>query len=135
MRPPEDEVTADIEIQLAVDPNPVIAGGAATLSIEQGDLLPGSSVGAGAVWQCWDGSNWIDTFQIVKAFDDGQDAQAIAVQPGATTTIPAVDLPIPSSYPILIPEVEPGTYRIAEEIITGGEDVITGLVFVEVIDG
>lgn len=133
--PPEDELTADPDVQLAVDPNPVPAGTLATLSIEQGSLPSGSSAGAGAVWQCWDGSSWVDTHQIVKGFDDGQDAQAIAVEPGATTTIPAIDLPIPSSYPIVIPEVEPGTYRIADEVFTGGEGSITGFVIVEVVEG
>lgn len=133
--PPEDELTVEPDVQLAVDPNPVPAGSPATLSMEQGSLPSGSSVGAGAVWQCWDGSSWVDTHQIVKGFDDGQDAQAIAVRPGATTTIPAIDLPIPSSYPIVIPEIEPGTYRITDEVLTGGEGSITGFVIVEVVEG
>ncbi|MGH8945921.1 MAG: hypothetical protein ACRDVL_07220 [Acidimicrobiia bacterium] len=133
--PPEEELAADLDVQLAVDPNPVAAGSPATLSIEQGALPPDSSVGAGAVWQCWDGSGWVDTHQIVKAFNDGQDAQAIAVKPGATTTIPAIALPIPSSYPIVIPEVEPGTYRIVDEVFAGGEGAIRGFVLVEVIEG
>jgi hypothetical protein len=46
-------------------------------------------------------------------------------------TIPAVALRLPNTYPILIPNVSPGTYRIEEEIFWEG-GLTAGYVIVEV---
>jgi len=101
------------------------------LTIAADGLPDGALVGAGAAWQCWSGSEWVDTHQIVRGFYDGH-GTTLEVGPGETTTIPAVGLPIPNSYPILIPDVEASTYRLADEAIQPGSPAISGWVIVEV---
>lgn len=130
--PPETELEAASDLNLAVEPNPIEAGSVAMLSIERDGLAEDSVTGAGAAWKCWDGSTWVDTHQIVKGFD-GRSGETIELGPGMTTTIPAVGLSIPSSYPIVIPDVPPGTYRIVDEVFEGGAR-ITGFVLVEVLE-
>lgn len=66
----------------------------------------------------------------MKGFGSGP--ETIEVQPGATTTIPAVGLTIPNASPILVPDVPAGTYRIADEAFDGSS-TITGFVIVEVL--
>ena len=130
--PPDSELEVDSPLDLTVEPNPVAAGGSATLSIGRGELPENSNIGAGAAWQCWKGTAWVDTHQIVRAFAPGY-GEAIAVVPGVDTTIPAVGLEVPSSYPIKIPEVASGTYRIVDDA-SGPGGTVTGFVIVEVIE-
>ena len=137
--PPATELDVDSPLKMRVEPNPVAAHGPATLSIELGDLPANSIVGAGAAWQCWDGAAWMNTHQIVRGGfshrPGGQPkGEAIEVEPGVATTMPAVGLPVPNSYPIMIPEVPPGTYRIVDAAFYPGTTV-TGFVMVEVVAG
>ena len=111
--PPAAEIEAPSLITMTLDPNPVTAGMMATLQVSDAGL-PGAMIGLDAVWQCWDGSQWIDTYQLVRAVDPFQ-AQAILVEPGATTTIAGLGVPLPSIAGILIPGVPPGIYRIWDE--------------------
>lgn len=93
-----------------------------TLSIE-GPVEPGAvveltnngsgTVGAGLEWQCWNGGGWVPTHQVVRDFGSG-DAVTMSVQPGVTTTLAGVGIDLPNSSPIVIPDVGPGTYRLAE---------------------
>ena len=128
--PPSTELSKASGLALELAPNPVTAGSEATLSIERDGLDDSAITGAGAAWQCWTGDEWVDTHQIVKGFSSSG-PQTIEVETGVTTTIPAVGLPIPSAYPVLVPDVPAGTYRIADEAIDGGA-TITGFVMVEV---
>jgi hypothetical protein len=130
--PPATELEVDSALDLTVEPNPVAAGGPATLSIAQGDLPAHSIVGAGAIWQCWKGTAWVDTHQIVRAFSRGY-GDAIELEPGVAPTIPAVGLEVPSTYPIMIPDVVPGIYRIVDTAFNKGD--VTGFVIVEVTEG
>jgi len=134
--PPDSELEVDSPLDLTVEPNPVAAGGPATLSIGRGDLPENSNIGAGAAWQCWKGAAWVDTHQIVRggfSHRPGGEAEAIEVEPGVDTTIPAVGLEVPSSYPIMVPEVAPGAYRIVDAASSPGTTV-TGFVIVEVFE-
>lgn len=133
VEPPKAEHEVDSPLNLAVEPNPVVAGSEAILSIEQDGLPSDAYTGVGAVWQCWNGSAWVDTHQIVKGFD-GRSGQAIEVEPGAVTSIPSLDLPIPGSYPIVVPDVPPGTYRIIDRAL-GDEASVAGFVLVAVVKG
>jgi hypothetical protein len=112
--PPASEIEAPSSIAMTLNPNPVTAGTRAILEVSDAGLASGAFVGLGLAWQCWDGFQWIDTYQLVRAVDPFQ-AQAIVVEPGVTTTIAALGVPIPSIAEILIPNVPPGIYRIWDE--------------------
>ncbi|HEX5631137.1 MAG TPA: hypothetical protein VFY15_05710, partial [Acidimicrobiia bacterium] len=73
----------------------------------------------------WDGAAWVATYQILRDGygSGGGDPVALEVTPGATTTIPAIGLNVPNSYPIRIPTVAPGTYRIIDHVEGRGERV------------
>lgn len=76
-------------------------------------------------WQCWSGTDWIDTHQLTR---NGPTAE---IAPGETVTSIATLLFVPDDFLITIPEVAPGRYRIKE---TGfGQDGPTGYVIVEVL--
>lgn len=128
--PPSSELEQTSELALLVEPNPVAAGTTARLSMELDGLPADAIVGAGVEWQCWNGSDWVPTHQIIRAFNDF-DPSTIEVAPGATTTVVAIGLSIPNSYEIIIPNVVPGTYRIADKAIVSGAEV-SGFVLVEV---
>ncbi|MGH8924708.1 MAG: hypothetical protein ACRDWA_08770 [Acidimicrobiia bacterium] len=106
------------------------AGAAATLSIELDGLPADAIVGAGVEWQCWDGSEWVPTHQIIRGFGEIEPVTN-EVAPGATTAVVAIDMSVPNSSVIIIPDVAPGTYRISDRaIVSGGE--VSGFVMVEV---
>ena len=115
---------------MTVEPNPVPAGEQATLAMSGEGLSSDATTGAGVVWQCWNGSSWITTdYQIVRGFNGEPSTELLA--PGADSTIPAIALPIPNDYAILIPPVAPGHYRIADQITDTGPSQ-TAFVVVEV---
>ena len=111
----------------------MVAGSQAELSIEFSGLPPDDAMtGAGAAWQCWDGVAWIDTHQLVKDdFGPNHQPAALEVEPGATTTIPAVGLPVAGSHTVVIPDVAPGIYRIRDDVLSGSV-LQQGYVIVEV---
>lgn len=122
--PSEDERAAPpAPFTLSISPSAVEAGDIVGLSMDFEEAPPGDAVtGAGAAWQCWNGSEWVDTHQLVKdEFGPGGRPVAIVVEPGATTTIPSVGLSVAQPHRIVIPGVEPGIYRIRDEAFYGGE--------------
>jgi hypothetical protein len=129
--PPPAEIEAPSGLAMALDPNPVTAGMTAILRVSDAGLPEGAMVGLDVVWQCWDGSRWIDTYQLVRAVDPFV-AQAIRLEPGATTIIEDLGVPLPSNAEILIPDVPPGIYRIWD--FEGIGDT-AGHLIVEVIEG
>lgn len=132
--PPAAEIEAPSPITMGLDPNPVTAGMMATLQVSDAGLPAGAFVGLDVIWQCWDGSQWIDTYQLVRAVDPFP-AQAIRLEPGATTTIAALGVPVPSTAAILIPGVPPGIYRLAEQATQPGPQYIPGHLIVKVVEG
>lgn len=114
---------------LKLEPNPVASGAIAELSVPA--AAKEDSVGAGAAWQCWNGVEWMDTHQLVRGGWSGE-PQTIPVTPGTETTIPAIGLRAPDPFPIEIPEVEPGTYRITDSVITFDGEARAVSVLVEV---
>jgi len=127
--PPPAEIEAPSLISMTLRPNPVAPGIRATLQVGDAGLPSGAFVGLDVIWQCWDGSRWIDTYQLVRAVDPFV-AQAIRLEPGVTTTIASLGVPVPVTAEILIPDVPPGIYRISEEARG-----IPGHLIVEVVEG
>ena len=118
--PPSDATLEVSEFALVLEPNPVAAGAEAVLVIP-GDDLPDDTVGgAGAMWQCWTGTQWESTHQILRPFAS-ETGEARYLAPGTVATVPAVGLPVPNSYQVRLPDVQPGTYRIVDEVWPEGE--------------
>ena len=127
--PPAEELSAESALDIVVTPNPAASGMEASLSVSGDGLAADAVTGAGAFWQCWNGSQWVDTHHMVKG--ESATYRTRAVTPGATVTIPAVGYLLPSSRAILIPDVPPGTYRIVDSVAVDGA-VMTGFVLVQV---
>jgi hypothetical protein len=130
--PPAAERQAASALAMTLDPNPVHAGTSAILEVDDAGLPGGAMVGLGLAWQCWTGDEWMDTHQMVRGIDPFT-AQAIPVEPGATTTIAALGVPVPVAASVLIPQVLPGIYRIQEVALLPGR-AITGHLIVEVVE-
>jgi hypothetical protein len=47
-----------------------------------------------------------------------------------TTSIPAVEFPLTNSFPIIVPDVSPGTYRIADLVLLPDGEEVVGFVHV-----
>jgi len=127
--PPATEIEAPSGLAMTLDPNPVTAGARAVLEVSDAGLAPRTFVGLDATWQCWDGSRWVDTYQLVRAVDPFQ-AQTIELEAGVTTTVASLGVPVPSIAEILIPDVPPGIYRISDEAGS-----TPGHLVVEVVEG
>lgn len=122
------------DLDLSVEPATVTAGARATLSIGVGSLPTDAIVGAGVEWQCWNGSEWVPTHQIIRGFG-GYEPITNEAPPGGTTAVPAIGLAVPNSFAIIIPVVSPGTYRIADTAVVPGnfpDGNVVGFVLVEV---
>lgn len=121
---PDEQRHSDSEFPLSVSTNPVTAGDVIVLyvgsnetpgpdSIVGGDAL----TGYGSSWQCWDGTEWVDTHLLVHG-TDGQ-GRTLEGEPGVTSTVPAIGLPVPFPFQITVPEVSSGWYRIQSTIFAG----------------
>jgi hypothetical protein len=91
--PPEPQQTIpDSEFDLTITPNSASPGAKADLVIEAANDAPQTpedliATGAGALFQCWDGSNWINISQLLKnGFGPDNKPAAIDLSPGVTVT-------------------------------------------------
>lgn len=74
---------ADLVIELAEDAPDDLR------DAPEGDIV----TGAGALFQCWDGSAWANTHQLLKDGNGPDNSPAaIGIGPDVTVTIPAVGL-------------------------------------------
>lgn len=137
----EDQRHSVSDFPLSVSENPVFPGAPIDLNIGStttrsdtgsGDASQNRAVTSyGSTWQCWTGSAWVDTHLLVH------NGETLAGQPGATTTVPAIGLPVPESFSIVVPSVDPGWYRITVRIWVDRPDAspigVVGFVSVEVL--
>jgi hypothetical protein len=130
VEPPASEQTSSSSVTLTVDPNPVTPGSVATLSVDS-RIPQGLVDGVATWWQCWNGTEWIDTYLVERDYGNGP--TTLKIEPGVTTTIPALGLGVPNSATIIIPDVAPGLYRIRDELDSQGSEPIAGFVLVEVV--
>lgn len=110
IEPPQSALSEAGDFVVELSPNPVAAGEQAILSVSytgDADALDE----AGAEWQCWTGNGWESTHQLLKDWaGDGPGTRYI--EPGTEVTVPAIGLPLPDAYTVLIPDVPSGTYRV-----------------------
>lgn len=129
--PTEESQASDLE--LAVDPNPVASGAVAQLVLTRGDLPDDAVIGVDAWWQCWDGEEWVTTHVVYRGFGDSA-GQSIPVNDDFQIQVPDIGLTLDAGYPIAIPQVEPGIYRIEDAVLLD-DGSVEGFVLVEVIEG
>ena len=138
----EDQRHSVSDFPLSVSDNPTSRD--ATIHLNIGSTIVQSNAGSGdppqrqdltgygSTWQCWTGSEWIDTHLLVH------DGETIQGQPGGTSTVPAIGLPVPQSFSVVVPSVDPGWYRIAVGISVaqpeGSPITLAGYVAIEVLD-
>jgi hypothetical protein len=126
LEPPASEQARVSDLELSIEPSPATSGGVATLALGNSDLPDDAVASEGIEWQCWDGARWVGTHQLLRG------GPTFPVEPGVTTTVSAVGLPIPNSYEIVVPEVPAGLYRIQDSIHLGPDVIVTGFVLVQV---
>lgn len=131
--PPATELDAASTLEMAVAPNPAQPLQTVALSVSSAGLPEDTVAGIDARWQCWDGSEWMTTHLVYRGFGDNP-GQTIALNTDFQISVPSIGLALDQGFPIVIPRVEPGTYRIADEIIVDGEP-IPGFAIVEVVEG
>ena len=130
--PPSEELEFESDFDVSLEPNPVEAGGEATLSVNYEGLTKDYIGGAGASWECWDGNSWVKTHILVRAFGDASQPAVIDLSEDENFGIPDIGLLIPNSYQIIVPNVSPGTYRITDYLFGAGTS-LTAHVEVEVL--
>lgn len=128
--PPTDETSG---LSMVVDPNPAQALQVVDLVVRGDDLPDSAVVGVNAFWQCWDGSAWATTHVVYRGIGDDA-GQTIPINDSFQIQVPSIGLALDAGYPIVIPRVGPGVYRIADEVILEEGDV-GGFVLVEVVEG
>lgn len=113
---PEAERHSYSEFPLAIDGNPVAPGAETILRVgtpAEIDMSTNSvpddlgMTDLGAEWHCWTGTEWVATHVLML------DEQTIAAVPGETTTTLGIGRLLPDSFPVVIPDVASGWYRIA----------------------
>lgn len=129
--PPGDEISAESDLSMTVNPSPARPREVVQLTLDQADLPENSVVGVDAEWQCWDGSAWVTTHIVYRGFGDNA-GQTIPVNAEFQIRVPSIGLALDEGYPIVIPQIDPGIYRIEDEAIVA-ETTITGFTLVEVI--
>lgn len=132
--PPEDQLpTDDSAFEVSVEPNPVAAGAEATLSVSPSHETPADFIGGlGADWECWNGSEWVQTHTVVRGALGPP--EVVDLSTDSTIAIPDVGLQVPNSHLIIIPDVAPGTYRLTDRLF-GNESDLIGYEIVEVTGG
>jgi hypothetical protein len=130
--PPPREVASESALQLTVSPNPAGTGQVVELTVSGAGLPEDSVVGVDAAWQCWAGSTWVTTHIVYRGFGDNA-GQTIPVNSEFQIRIPSIGLALDQGYPIVVPRVEAGIYRIEDDVLGGGASII-GFTFVEVIE-
>lgn len=132
--PPVAEIGLPSEVLMTLDPNPARAGAVVELSVSDEGLLRDPVVGAALEWQCWDGSAWVRTHQLLRGeHTGGEGPETNNAPPGVSVTMIAIGIPLPNVDVILIPDVEPGIYRIYESAIAGpNNQTFEGFLIVEV---
>jgi hypothetical protein len=130
-QPPTSNQVSDLV--MSVDPNPASPREIVDLDVSRGDLGEDALVGVDAMWQCWDGSAWVTTHVVYRGIGDNP-GQTIAVNDSFQIHVPSIGLALDEAYPVVIPQVEAGVYRIEDKIVLDDGEV-GGFVLVEVIDG
>jgi len=129
--PPREEVERESPLDVTVTPNPATPLEVVELAILWSDPSDEAVIGVDAEWQCWDGSRWVTTHIVYRGFGDNA-GQTIPLNAEFQIRVPSIGLALDEGYPMVIPQVAPGTYRIEDTALADGE-TIGGFGVVEVV--
>ncbi len=124
---------------LTLNPNPVSSGSKAVLSVSSEGLPADALNGIAALWQCWNGSGWISTHALFRGVAPCQDPTRPPTcgEPSVRALGDpyfAIGLGVPNAFPILVPDVPAGVYRIQDTVLLpnplGASAEVTGVVIV-----
>lgn len=130
--PPASEVDASSELEMTVEPGRTTPRQRVMLAVSSAGLPEDALAGVDAAWQCWDGRRWVTTHIVYRGFGDNS-GLTIPVNQQFQIRVPSIGLDLDEGYPIVVPQVEPGLYRIEDEIVAG-ESSVPGFVIVEVVE-
>jgi hypothetical protein len=128
--PPAEELDRPSTLEIRIEPSPVSARQQVDLVVTATGLPAEALAGIDAAWQCWDGARWVTTHIVYRGFGDNA-GQTIPVNTDFQIRVPSIGLELDQGYPIVIPLVDAGTYRIEDEIIVD-QGAVSGHVIVEV---
>ena len=131
--PPEEQVEMISPVEMNLEPGTVMSRQVAQLVVAGRRFSDEATIGVDARWQCWDGSDWVTTHIVYRGFGDDQ-GETIPVNPSFQIQVPDIALWLDHEYAIGVPQVEPGTYRIEDEVLSEA-GTVSGFVIVEVITG
>ena len=132
---PEDLRHSYSEFPLSLDDNPVDAGGTTTIRIgsmvtfdrdQAAEPVDWGIAGFGARWECWTGSEWVNTHLLVYG------GGTVGGDPSVTTTWLDIGRPLPDAYQIIIPNVRAGWYRLVAEAARSGQNTDSGIGYIAV---
>lgn len=119
VEPPAEELARVSPRTMTFDPNPVAAGAEADLTVD-------GSVGIRALWQCWNGEQWVHTHLLSRAGGPPTEHQS-----GSLPPVFGIGFGPGAPIKVVVPNVPSGTYRIADETLEGPTEVF---VVVRVVD-
>jgi hypothetical protein len=131
--PPPAELDGESGLVMSVDPSPAEPRETVFLTVSSAGLPEDALGGVDARWQCWDGEGWVTTHAVYRGFGDNP-GQTIQLNTEFQIRVPSIGLELDESFPIVIPQVEPGVYRIQDEVIVNDAPT-SGFVIVEVSSG
>lgn len=121
------------DLEMTIEPGIASAREVVSLAVARGELPEEASVGVDAMWQCWDGEAWVTTHVVYRGIGDDA-GQTIPVNDSFQIHVPSIGLALDQGYPIVIPPVDAGLYRIEDKVVLDDGEV-GGFVLVEVVDG
>jgi len=71
--PPAAALDEESAVALTINPNPVSPGSEAVLSVSSEGLPADALHGIAALWQCWNGSEWVSTHALFRGVAPCQD--------------------------------------------------------------
>jgi hypothetical protein len=141
LEPPEEALVAQSGFGLIPEEDTVASGGIVSLRFELPENIDEEIMSTSAAWQCWTEDGWQITHQLFHRPGDvpgepvGPGGGPLALGAGgATTTEELMGHPVPSVSELRIPRVEPGLYRIVDEVIAADGSALTGVAIIEVVE-
>lgn len=122
--PPATELTPASDYTLAISTTVAAPGTVIDVEMQFPTAPPEFATrGITEMWQCWDGTQWIDTHQLMTTGGPDNGPVALELRSDPPSTVPPVAFRISTStrFRIAVPDVAPGFYRITNWVEYTGQ--------------